>query len=280
MRNLRNNFKGDLNIMNYFDSGKKYNNFYRIKRKIRYYLNYFERIFQKLRVKILWLIFSHKNNWKGVTNTGYDKTLIISLTSYPKRFKDVIHAIRSLMLQTLKANKIILWLSYEEVPEQDKQLPKKLFDLKRFGLEIKYCKNMRSFNKLLPTLELYPNADVVTADDDIYYRADWLKELYETHLKFPDDVCVHRMMRYYIYSDGKIDVTDESYIKSYNAEFTNHYTGVGGYCIQVIFFIRTFLDRKFSPKFAQQMMIFGSGLCQLLITLDREELKILNLIAI
>lgn len=39
------------------------------------------------------------------------------------------------------------------------------------------------YKKLIPTLQIEPNSIIVTADDDIYYRTDWLSGLYKAHLQ-------------------------------------------------------------------------------------------------
>jgi hypothetical protein len=47
------------------------------------------------------------------------------------------------------------------------------------GLEIGECDDLRSYKKLIPTLEAFPAAWIATADDDVYYRRNWLAELVE-----------------------------------------------------------------------------------------------------
>ena len=63
-----------------------------------------------------------------------EEQVIVSLTSYPARISYVHLAIKSLMLQSYKPDRIILWLAEEQFP--DKKLPKKLTDLCQYGLEI------------------------------------------------------------------------------------------------------------------------------------------------
>jgi hypothetical protein len=45
------------------------------------------------------------------------------------------------------------------------------------GLEIRTCDDLRSYKKLIPAIEAFPDAFIATADDDIYYRRDWLETL-------------------------------------------------------------------------------------------------------
>lgn len=59
----------------------------------------------------------------GITKNKYsDKELIISLTSFPERMKDIKCTLYSLLTQSLKPNKIILWLT-----ESHFQIKKKIY---------------------------------------------------------------------------------------------------------------------------------------------------------
>lgn len=49
--------------------------------------------------------------------------VIVSLTSYPPRIKTVDQVIRSLLAQTVKPWKIILWLANKEFSEGETSLP-------------------------------------------------------------------------------------------------------------------------------------------------------------
>lgn len=123
----------------------------------------------------------------GVTEIHYDdKEVIVSLTSYGPRIQDVHLTIESLMQQTRKANRIILWLSENE---KTKELPMALQLQQSRGLEIRYCKDIRSYKKLIPTLKLYPEAIIITVDDDCLYNIDVIDRLYRSYLT--DKSCVH-----------------------------------------------------------------------------------------
>jgi len=56
-------------------------------------------------------------------------------------------------------------------------LPREVLDLKANGLEIRSCKDLKSFKKIIPALEHFPSAYLVTADDDLYYEPTWLETL-------------------------------------------------------------------------------------------------------
>ena len=114
--------------------------------------------------------------------------LIVSLTTHGKRISDVHVAIESIMQGSLRPNKIILWIS-EEYKKQP--LPVTLQRQTLRGLEIEYCRDVRSYTKLLPALQKYPNASIVTIDDDIIYPYDMLESLVNSHLENPDCICAN-----------------------------------------------------------------------------------------
>lgn len=125
----------------------------------------------------------------GVTSIKRKKPIIISLTSFPARIKDVDKTILSLLKQDVKPDKVILWLATTQFPKQEGDLPPSILKLKKFGLEIGwYNKDIRSYKKLIPTLRENPDAVIVTVDDDWYYSKRFLKVLLEEHEEHPRDI--------------------------------------------------------------------------------------------
>lgn len=127
----------------------------------------------------------------GVCDTAYcDHQIIVSLTSFGTRLSLVYLAIESLMRQTMLANRIILWL---DPGLEGKTLPVTLQQQIKRGLEIKYYhSDIRSYKKLIPTLELCPNDAIITVDDDCFYDITALENLITTHIEHPQDVCYNR----------------------------------------------------------------------------------------
>lgn len=124
-----------------------------------------------------------------VPQLGYTSCdVILSLTSYGRRVKDCIvyYTLVSLLRQKLQPKRIILWLSEEEW--NDESLPKMILRLKEKGIEIKYCKDIRSYKKLIPTIQLYPNDCIMTVDDDIIYTNDTVDVVWQEHLKNPKSI--------------------------------------------------------------------------------------------
>jgi hypothetical protein len=68
---------------------------------------------------------------------------------------------------------VVLWLAHDDLAA----VPETVSDLQQFGLEIRQCDELRSFKKLIPSIKVFPDAYIVTADDDLYYPPDWLEIL-------------------------------------------------------------------------------------------------------
>lgn len=108
-----------------------------------------------------------------------DPKVVVSLTSFPKRLPTLHLVIESLLRQSVKPDKIILYLTQSQVPDINK-LPKKLLAQRDRGLEIKLCPDeIRSHTKYYYAFKEFPEASVITVDDDLFYKSDLL----ETHLK-------------------------------------------------------------------------------------------------
>ncbi|MCB1782660.1 MAG: hypothetical protein KDI13_01565 [Alphaproteobacteria bacterium] len=106
-------------------------------------------------------------------NHSLPRELIVSLTSYPKRFKTLYMTLDCLRKQTVKPDRIILWIAYEDMAA----IPEKIKQMKE--IDIRADRDTRSYMKIIPTLQAYPEAFIVTADDDIYYPSKWLQTLLE-----------------------------------------------------------------------------------------------------
>lgn len=137
--------------------------------------------------------FTYKEaNEFGLTEIKRNPQIIVSLTSFPARINIVHKAINCLLRQTLKPDKLILWLGYNQFPQKEEDLPETLLKLKEYGLEIRWCEDLKSYKKLIPTLKEYPNDIIVTADDDLYYQEDWLESLHNEYLKNPENIYTRR----------------------------------------------------------------------------------------
>ncbi|MCY1151259.1 MAG: hypothetical protein OWP43_02415 [Sphaerochaetaceae bacterium] len=112
--------------------------------------------------------------------------LIISLTTYGDRIYNVYKTIQSLFSQTVKPDKIVLWLAEDEF--NDDSLPQILKQMESRGLFICYCEDIKSYKKLIPSLIAYPKDIIITVDDDIIYPFDLVESLYKEYLINPNNI--------------------------------------------------------------------------------------------
>ncbi len=119
------------------------------------------------------------------------KGYIVNLTTYPKRLNTVHLAIESILQNSIKPEKIILWVSCEEIADID--INKNLLDQKSRGLEIRVVKgNCKSYKKLIYALQEFPSYYLLTIDDDIIYPRYWFKKLYLQSIQYPKTIlCYH-----------------------------------------------------------------------------------------
>ena len=186
---------------------------------IKYAIEKIVNMFETIKLKKLRLQES------GINTRNRKPSIIVSLTSYPGRIDVVYKTITTLLHQSLKPDMVILWLANEQFP--NKKLPTDLIALKKFGLEIKWCDDIKSYKKLIPALELFPNEIIVTADDDNYYEKDWLAKLYKTYTRHPNCICVHKATKF-LYSDNGWSWIAGGREYYETPSFANKLVGVGG----------------------------------------------------
>lgn len=137
------------------------------------------------------LLIRHVSIPENPINTAdRENKIIVSLTSYPGRIETVYYAIKSLMRQTIKPDQIILWLAESQFP--DRNIPNRLEDLKGFGLEIQFCKDLKSHKKYYYSLQEQKQNLVITYDDDIIYPPNSIELLVKKHIEFPNCIVCNR----------------------------------------------------------------------------------------
>lgn len=149
-----------------------------------------ERLYSKLVMRDLYYKSINETR-KGVSEqTVSDAPVVVSLTTYGKRLLSVHLTIESIMQGSVLPNRLILWLAEEE---RERTLPIALQRQVDRGLEIKYCRDIKSYKKLVPTLNIASSSIVVTIDDDMFYQPDMLEGLLVNHKKYPKDIIAYRV---------------------------------------------------------------------------------------
>ena len=111
---------------------------------------------------------------------------IISMTSWKRRIRDIGPVIFSfLQLEPVCDFRVVLVLSSDEFPGKERDIPEGLVKLQahpRFEL-LWTDKNTRAFKKFFPTARKYPDVPIITVDDDEPARPNFLRDIWNLHLK-------------------------------------------------------------------------------------------------
>lgn len=197
--------------------------------KIRLKLYKYLTIAANVYLKIRYDVFGKLGGKPGISKSGKDD-LIISLTTFPARIKTVHLTINTLLNQTVKPDRIILWCSDEQFDDIEK-LPKRLLRLRKRGLEIRFCSDdLKGHKKYFYTLKEFPNAKIITVDDDAIYPNYLVEKLINKSKEFPNCIICNRGHEI-TKSDGKIQeykdwVKEAVYLQK--PTYSLCPTGVGG----------------------------------------------------
>lgn len=143
-------------------------------------------------VKMYYALFPIESQRARVENRPKGGRVIVSLTSYGRRVaKTLPYTVYSLLRQSMAPDMIVIWL--DEDHWRDDTLPPRLARLKKKGLvEVRYCEDIRSYKKLIPSLACFPDDMLVTVDDDLFYNRDMIKKLLDAGRTFPDSIIACR----------------------------------------------------------------------------------------
>jgi hypothetical protein len=158
-----------------------------------------------------------------------DQKLVVSLTTFPERIENVWLVIESLLAQSHKPDAILLWLSSGEF-DGKVSLPKKLMLQEERGLQIRFCEdNLLPHKKYFYTMQEYPEANVVTVDDDVIYHPTLVEKLMECHRLYPSSICGTLLRKIEVNRNRVLPYNEWSYLRT-NSEpkFENQMIGVGG----------------------------------------------------
>lgn len=161
-------------------------------------------------------------------NPKHPIPVVLSMTTFPGRIYEVKYAIYSLVKQTFMPDEFILWLSKDEFPRGELDIAESLLILlKKWNVQIKFWESDKSFKKIIPTLINYPDAIVVTADDDIFYDEDWLEKMYTDYL-IHGEICCHRAHKVTLNNGEMIKYDEWPTAPEDSSSYSNFPTSVGG----------------------------------------------------
>ena len=158
--------------------------------------------------------------------------VVVSMTSFPAAIPYAVQAVRSVLNGSVLPDKVVLYLTFAQFGENG--LPQELLALTDENpiFEIRdYDRDIRSYRKLIPALRDFPDAVIVTVDDDVNYHKHMLRDLLRLHEQVPGAVLAHRAK---LMKPGKPYRKWRKYrwyhflLQRIHSGFTNIQTGVGG----------------------------------------------------
>lgn len=158
--------------------------------------------------------------------------LIVSLTSYPDRISTLKNVLDSILTNTHLPDLIVLNLYIKEFPNKENDLPENLKNiLCKKIFEINWCnQNIKSFKKLLPTLEHYGfDNDIITIDDDVIYPVNFISSFIKSKSK--NSILCYRAREMRLHRVKFIPYNETKkifYNSSIKPDFSYLFTGVGG----------------------------------------------------
>jgi len=116
---------------------------------------------------------------------------IVSLTTYPARIGTVHRTLISLLAQKNPAP-VHLYLSQRNFPDRGENITPQIRALVGAASDRLFVhwvtEDHRSYKKLIPAVTEFAGKVIVTADDDVIYKADWLETLAGAHRRTPHAV--------------------------------------------------------------------------------------------
>ena len=158
--------------------------------------------------------------------------VVVSMTSFPQAITYATQAIQSILKMSVLPDKLILYLTFSQfdecgIPEELKLLSNNnpIFEIRN------YDRDIRSYRKLIPALLDFPEAIIVTVDDDVAYHKHMLRDLLDLHARIPNAVLAHRAKRIKLgepYRKWKKYRWYDFLVNRIHRSFANLQTGVGG----------------------------------------------------
>ena len=132
--------------------------------------------------------------------------VIVSLTSYPARINTVNQTIKSLLEQTVLPEKILLWLSEDNFPKKESELPQELLDLQENPkFEIRFVSgDLKPHKKYFYAMQEYPEHCIIVLDDDVIYDKTLVSRLISAYQKYPNCISAMRTNRILFKENGEV----------------------------------------------------------------------------
>jgi len=138
----------------------------------------------------------------GLNREPRERRIIVSLTSFPPRFPVIHLALKRMLDQTMKPDRLLLYL--DDFVEE-RQIPDAVRSLEPYGLEIRRCPHdLKPHKKYFFAMQEFPDDVVVTVDDDMIYSRRLVETLVDSYRRFPDCVSTVRAHKMAFTGEGAL----------------------------------------------------------------------------
>lgn len=132
--------------------------------------------------------------------------IIVTLTTYKGRIKNIPLVLQSILNNTIVPDKICLNVSVEDFPNKENDFTenvKRFLKVNNDIIEIHWLKHdTKVWKKSVPTLYRYPNDPIICIDDDILYPEFFMKQMLYVNGEYPT-------------SGGDFQVVEQNVIQHY-----------------------------------------------------------------
>jgi len=155
--------------------------------------------------------------------------IIVSITSYKERLKNLPVVLNSILTNTLQPFKIVLTLYKNDYYYLTNDI---MNFLNKNEIELIITNiDLKSHKKYFEVMKKYKNHIIITIDDDIIYTNDLIESLYSSYIKYP--LCVHARRVHKILTNNNNEIKSytewpREYNKELNPSFELFATTGGG----------------------------------------------------
>lgn len=181
-----------MSLINFFDNrrfwGGKRNKFLQ---KIYFYgiCNKLIEIIANITLPLYLRLTRNNPQYRIPTSDKKSGRYIVSLTSFKPRIPKLWMVVESILRNKVKPDKFILYLQLDSMDE----VPKELIEQQNRGVEIVLCSTeLRSHNKYYHAIKNFTEDCIITIDDDIFYRNDFMQSFVSLHKQHPKAIIANR----------------------------------------------------------------------------------------
>ena len=185
----------------------------------------------------------HRNNVKALLDemmanleSEYQKMrerkqtdVIISMATYPPRYKYVPYTLYSIIQNRVAPEKIVVTVFKDHIPLLTKEI-QRFIDLGIIEL-LPARENLKPHDKFYYVMEKYRNNPIITIDDDHLLPNFLIEDLYASYKKHPNCISARQVKTKVFKSNGELDAYlfwKDSAKKDAPPSFTIYAQGVGG----------------------------------------------------